>query len=105
MNGFQATGTATFPGHKFFFGRNDDPNDALCSFLVQAGTFVYYCDPYSKGQGGPSRGITTETRDVNGLDGHNKQSKIARIIVVNHFDCPANTPMITLASKLYLGSV
>ncbi|KAL7544259.1 hypothetical protein ACHAWF_007638 [Thalassiosira exigua] len=74
VNGFEATGTSTFPTHKFFFGKTDNPNDALCSFVVEAGTSVYYCDPYDEEITGPSAGFTKEARDLKELTtfGHGK---------------------------------
>ena len=73
---FTATGTATFPGHKFFFGSTDNPNDALCSFTVEAGTSVYYCDPYGDDIVGPASGFTKEARNLRGLDSLGKQCKL-----------------------------
>ncbi|KAL3774400.1 hypothetical protein HJC23_000585 [Cyclotella cryptica] len=67
VNGFEATGTATFPSHRFFYGKTDDPDEALCSFLVKEGTSVYFCDPYSDDQGEPGRAFSTEKRDVKEL--------------------------------------
>ena len=81
VHSFTATGTATFPTHKFFFGKTDDPNEALCSFVVEAGTSVYYCDPYGEAAvSGSGLGFTKETRDVNGLSTADRQSE---------FDCSA----------------
>ena len=75
VNGWQATGTATFPTHKFFFGKSDDPDDALCSFVVDPSVSVYYCNPYGEEIVGPARGFTKETRDIKELDPIGKQSK------------------------------
>jgi hypothetical protein len=75
VNAFEATGTATFPSHMFFFGETDDPNDALCSFEVTAGTSVYYCDPYGEEIVGAARGFTKETRNMKDLDTYSKLSK------------------------------
>ena len=80
VHGYTATGTATFPTHKFFFGKTDDPNEALCSFVVEAGTSVYYCDPYGEAEAGPGLGFTKEARNVNGLSTADRQSE---------FDCSA----------------
>ncbi len=48
VNGFEATGTATFPSHNFFFGKTDNPNDALCRFKVKPKISTYYCNPYAE---------------------------------------------------------
>lgn len=69
VNGWEATGTATFPSHKFFYGKSPDPNQALCSFVVKEGTSSYFCDPYSEDQGEPGRAFTREKRKLNELSG------------------------------------
>jgi prolyl 4-hydroxylase len=62
-------GTACFPTHRFIFTRPDQPDSVLCRFTIRAGTSVYYCDPYSGGDGDderqrddedPARGEVTE---------------------------------------------
>lgn len=69
VNGFDATGTATFVGHRFFYGKTDNPSDAVCSFVVKAGTSVYFCDPYSDDEGEPGRAVAHEKRDISELTG------------------------------------
>ena len=70
VNGWEATGTATFPTHKFFYGKTSDPNQALCSFVVKEETSVYFCDPYSEDHGEPGRAVSSEKRNLNELHGH-----------------------------------
>lgn len=70
--GWEATGTATFPSHKFFYGKTPDPNEALCSFVVKEGTSVYFCDPYSDDQGEPGRAISREKRNLDELSPYDR---------------------------------
>jgi len=69
VNGFSASGTATFPGHVFFLGKTSDPADALCKFVVQPHISVYYCDPYSESRGELARAHAYEKRDISELTG------------------------------------
>lgn len=62
---FESCGTATFPGHKFYFASARNPDDIVCRFDVKRGIAVYYFDPYSDGDDHEDgRGLTTESRDV-----------------------------------------
>lgn len=38
-------GTSTHPGHNFVFKRHDT-KEVVCRFVIEAGTSVYYYDPY-----------------------------------------------------------
>jgi prolyl 4-hydroxylase len=72
VNGWEATGTATFPTHKFFYGKTPDPNQALCSFEVKEGTSVYFCDPYGDDHGEPGRASVQERRNLNDLSSRDR---------------------------------
>ena len=44
---FQSAGTATFPNHKFYFAKPDDPNNNIVArFVAKPGHSVMYYDPY-----------------------------------------------------------
>jgi hypothetical protein len=42
---FESSGTATFPGHVFYFAR-PSTQEIVCTFTVQPNVSVYYCDPF-----------------------------------------------------------
>lgn len=42
---FESTGTSTFPDHVFHFIR-PKTDEVVCTFRMQKGTSVYYCDPF-----------------------------------------------------------
>jgi prolyl 4-hydroxylase len=67
---FQSGGTATHPGHMFYFARHDKPDEPLCRFKVVTGISVYYYDPFTQGnETDPARCVTSEsTRSVDTLD-------------------------------------
>ena len=46
---FESGGTATYPGHVFYFAPHGKPSQPVCYFHVVKGTSVYYYDPFSKG--------------------------------------------------------
>ena len=52
---FEATGTATAPGHHFFFAPHGTPDQVVCRFAVNAESMVYFYDPFSKDEGEPGR--------------------------------------------------
>lgn len=43
---FEATGTATFDGHLFFFASTNDISDVKINFHVKSGQSIYVYDPY-----------------------------------------------------------
>lgn len=44
---FQSAGTATFPNHKFYFAKPDDPhNNIVARFVAKPGFSVMYYDPF-----------------------------------------------------------
>lgn len=54
---FASTGTATFPGHVFYFIR-PSTLEVVCSFRMEQGTSVYYCDPFVQNDpSDPSAGV------------------------------------------------
>jgi hypothetical protein len=54
---FESTGTATFPGHVFYFVK-PKTNEVACSFSMAQGTSVHYCNPFvDNDPNDPSSGV------------------------------------------------
>ena len=47
MQPFESTGTASFPGHRFYLAPPGQPSKVVCRFFVRAGTSVYFYNPFS----------------------------------------------------------
>jgi hypothetical protein len=55
---FESTGTGTFPDHVFYFIRPTRTDEVVCSFRVEHGRSVYYCDPFvDNDHSDPSAGV------------------------------------------------
>jgi hypothetical protein len=58
---FESTGTATFPGHVFYFVK-PKTDEVACSFAMVQGTSVYYCNPFVDNDNDPSSGVYSGER-------------------------------------------